>query len=72
MIVKTLPGDRTTAGQLEQRRRHLGGPLLELAIELLDRVVERADPGDELAREPHLQLLLPDTRRMNREGRWQS
>ena len=51
-------GDRCAPRQLDQRRRNLGCPLLELPVELRDRPVQAADGRDELAREPHLQLLF--------------
>jgi len=44
-------GERTAAGQLEQCRRSLGGPLLELTVELADRARERAAARDQLAGE---------------------
>src|SRR5215207_7669758 len=44
------------AGQLEQCRRSLGGPLLELTVELADRARERAAARDQLAGEAYLQL----------------
>jgi hypothetical protein len=50
--------ESTAAGQLEQRRRELRGPLFELLVERGDRAVERAAACDELTREPHLQLLI--------------
>jgi hypothetical protein len=50
-------GEWAAAGQLEQRRRRLRGPLLQLAVELDDRARERADAGDELARDTHLHFL---------------
>src|SRR5215207_3306310 len=49
-------GERTAAGQLEQCRRSLGGPLLVLTVELADRARERAAARDQLAGEAYLQL----------------
>jgi hypothetical protein len=54
-------GQRSAAGQLEQRGRCLCGPPLELAVKLCDRARERATAADEFARDPDLQLLLPTT-----------
>src|SRR5438477_1216761 len=51
-------GDARAAGQIEQRRRDLRRSLFELLVELLDCAVQGADRRDELARKPHLQLLL--------------
>jgi hypothetical protein len=51
-------GQRAAAGQLEQRRRGLRGPLLQLAIELDDRARERTAACDQIARDPHLDLRL--------------
>src|SRR6266498_2149955 len=51
-------GESSATRQLEQRRRCFGGPLFELAVELSDRSRQCAAAGDELASEPHLQLLL--------------
>jgi hypothetical protein len=52
-------GDCSAAGQLKQRRRRVGNPLLELLVELSDRPVELPAVRDELAREPRLRLLRP-------------
>ena len=52
-------GEDAAAGQLEQRRRDLRGPLFEFLVELGDRAVELADARDELACESHLQLRRP-------------
>ena len=49
-VTAPQPGSSSSAG------RGLVGPLFELAVELGDRAVERAAAGDELAREPHLEL----------------
>jgi hypothetical protein len=51
-------GDGGAAGQLEQRRRHRGDAVFEFLVEVADRPVELPDDRDEVAGEPHLQLLV--------------
>lgn len=50
--------DSTAARQLEECRRDYGDSSLELLVEFVDRSIERATAVHELARDPHLQLLL--------------
>jgi hypothetical protein len=51
-------GQRAATRQLEQRGRRRRGPLLQLAIELDDRARERSAAADQLACDPHLDVLL--------------
>ena len=51
-------GDSGAAGQLEQTRCRVSDSLLELQVELRDLSVQLPAAVDELAREPHLQLLV--------------
>lgn len=70
---KQLGGsERAATRQLEQRRRRLRGPPLELAVELEDRAGQLAAMHDQFARDPHLHLRWPageptaDTIKMHR------
>ena len=52
-------GDRSAAGQLEERWSRLRCPLFELAVELDDRAGERAAAHDKFPSDPHLYLCWP-------------
>src|SRR5262249_18455101 len=51
-------GERSAAGQLEQPRCELRGPLFQFAVELEDGARERAAAEDKVACEPCLDLRL--------------
>src|SRR5437763_13500361 len=51
-------GQDAAARQLEQRWRERRGPLLQLAVEFRDRAGEQTAVADELAGDPHLDVLL--------------